>query len=263
MIRLIYTIFLGFSCLFLYAGTIDPKQPDSKYVEYGQKHECVVKLLGHMNDAKNTPYVASCVMISPYYALTAAHVVSGTITQHIIHNGIPHTCLITAIHSDFKANQIGYNDIAILRLNQPIKLDFYPELYSEKNEVQKICSISGFGHTGKLSTGYNRDKDDGKKRAGSNIVHSLDKHLLICSSTDQSTNMEFIICPGDSGGGLFIDRKLAGINSCVFADDGRTNSDYGDNSGHTRVSIFADWIKESVEKIEEMVKIIKRERLGD
>ena len=257
MIRLFFAIFLGFFCLALYAGTIDPKKSDSEYVEYGNKHVCVMKLLGQMGDDNNTPYTASCVMISPYYALTAAHVVHGTITQYVVHNGVPHTCLITAIHSDFRPNKMGYNDIAILRLHQPINLEFYPELSNNINEVNKICSISGFGHTGTLHTGYIRNKYDGKKRAGSNIIYSIEKHLLICSSTDQHTSLEFLICPGDSGGGLFIDQKLAGINSCVFANDGNTNSDYGDNSGHTRTSIFVDWIQESKNNIEKMIHIIQ------
>lgn len=257
MIRLCCIIFLGLYCLSVVAGTIDPKKTDQEYIEYGNQHTCVVKLLGHMNDEKNTPYVASCVIISPYYALTAAHVVQGTVTQYVIYKGIPHTCLIAAIHSDFNSKKMGYNDIAILRLNKSIDLDFYPELYTKNDEINKICSISGFGHTGTLSSGYNRQKDDGKKRAGSNIIHSLEKHLLICSTTDLPTSMEFLICPGDSGGGLFIDKKLAGINSCVFADDGKTDSNYGDNSGHTRISIFADWIKESIEKIEHMTQVIQ------
>lgn len=256
MIKTLLIVVILFSNT-LFAGTIDSKKTDAEYIEYGQKHECVVKLLGHMSDDKNTPYVASCVMINQYYALTAAHVVQGTVTQYVIYKGIPYTCLITAIHSDFDPQKIGYNDIAILRLNQPIKLDFYPDLYTNNDEVKKICSISGFGHTGTLTSGYNRQKDDGKKRAGSNIIHSLEKHLLICSTTDLPTSMEFLICPGDSGGGLFIDKKLAGINSCVFADDGKTDSNYGDNSGHTRISIFADWIKESIRNIENMVQIIQ------
>lgn len=256
MIRILILIWILF-CRILFAGTIDPKKTDDEYIEYGNKHECVVKLLGHMNDTKHTPYVASCVMINPYYALTAAHVVKDTITQYVVYKGIPYTSLVTAIHSDFDGKNMGYNDIAILRLNQPIQLDFYPELYSENNEIQKICSISGFGHTGNLSTGYDRQKDDGKKRAGSNIIHAIDRHLLICSSTDQQTSMEFLICPGDSGGGLFINKKLAGINSCVFANDGKTNSDYGDDSGHTRISLFKEWIENSIKNIDNIVRHIK------
>lgn len=240
-----------------YGGTIDPKKNDNEYIEYGKQHKCVLKLLGHMNDLKNTPYSASCVLINPYYALTAAHVVQDTLTQYVVNDGVVNVCLITAIHSDFNANKLGYNDIAILRLSKPIHLDFYPELFSQTDEVKKICSISGYGHTGTMSTGYNRSKDDGKKRAGSNIIHSIDKHLLICSSSDQPTSLEFIICPGDSGGGLFIDKKLAGINSCVFAEDGKTDSDYGDTSGHTRVSLFKEWIEDSVKNIENMVRTLQ------
>ena len=59
--------------------------------------------------------------------------------------------------------------------------------------------------------------------------------------------MEFIICPGDSGGGLFIDKKIAGINSCVIATDGKPNSTYTDEGGHTRISQHLDWIHSVLE----------------
>ena len=59
--------------------------------------------------------------------------------------------------------------------------------------------------------------------------------------------MEFLIASGDSGGGMFINGKLAGINSFVTAADGTTNSDYGDECCHTRISIFAKWIKDHID----------------
>lgn len=242
------------------AGTIDDNKSDEQYLEYGNKHKCVVKLIGHMSDEKHTPYSASGVMISPYYALTAAHVIYGTMTQYIIHDGKPHLCVVAATHSEFKPKDFGHYDIAILRINDPINLDFYPELYKEKDELKKICSIAGYGNTGKISTGYDLQKTDGKKRAGSNIITNIEKHMLICSSTDKVTELEFIICPGDSGGGLFINNKLAGINSCVFASDGKTDGDYGDTSGHTRISQFNDWIIDSQENIEKLFSIIKKEK---
>ena len=67
------------------------------------------------------------------------------------------------------------------------------------------------------------------------------------------TTLEFMICPGDSGGGLFIDNKLAGINSFIYAKDGNANANYNDSGCCTRISVYTDWIEDTkkiIEKIE-------------
>jgi secreted trypsin-like serine protease len=72
----------------------------------------------------------------------------------------------------------------------------------------------------------------------------MERSCLICSiSGGKKTELEFLIASGDSGGGLFLDGKLAGINSFVSAEDGKTNSSYGDESGHTRISLYREWIE--------------------
>lgn len=243
----------------IFAGTIDPQNADSKYLEYGAKHTCVLKIVGHMDGDANTPYSASCIVIDPYYVVTAAHVVFNAITHTVIYDSKPYPCAVVAIHSEFDPKTFGKNDIAIIRLHKPITLDFYPELYKNRDEKDKICSIAGFGFTGSMSTGYSIKNFDYKKRAGSNIVSSIDNNLLICSSIDRKTSLEFLIAPGDSGGGLFINNKLAGINSCVFGNDGESNSDYGDTSGHTRVSDYVDWI----EKCRLTLEHLSKPKLGD
>jgi len=76
--------------------------------------------------------------------------------------------------------------------------------------------------------------------------------LLVCSlKGGKKTALEFLIANGDSGGGLFIDKKLAGINSCVMADDKSLNSNYNDWSGHTRVSLHKPWIDKMIKILEE------------
>ena len=59
-------------------------------------------------------------------------------------------------------------------------------------------------------------------------------------------DLEYLIAPGDSGGGMFIDVAgedlLAGVHSFGASFDDLTDSDYGDVSGHTRVSAFTRWI---------------------
>jgi hypothetical protein len=89
---------------------------------------------------------------------------------------------------------------------------------------------------------------DGKKRGGSNIIDKIDRELLVCtpSRAYNKTELEFLIGSGDSGGGLFIDGKLAGINSCVMATDGKPNSTYSDESGHTRISKYINWIETTI-----------------
>ena len=64
--------------------------------------------------------------------------------------------------------------------------------------------------------------------------------------------IEGLIAPGDSGGPVFITdgttRYIAGVNSFVGANffDGKADSDYGDISGATRVSVFANWINDTI-----------------
>ena len=105
----------------------------------------------------------------------------------------------------------------------------------------------GYGITGNFNTGAK--VSDGKKRAGSNVIDYIEKHILVCSASkpgNRITELEFLISNGDSGGGLFIDQKLAGINSGIMCSDKKLDSSYGDESCHTRISIHRDWIIKTI-----------------
>lgn len=239
-------------CLFTnaFSGTIDPNVNDSKYIEYGKKHECVVELGGFLVD-ENKPYRASAIIIKPRIVLTAAHVVKEAKDCFITHNGDKYNILFAAILTEYKEENIGPYDLAICYLEKKVKLNFYPELYDNNDEVGKICSISGFGITGTFDRGMS--KFDGKKRAGSNIIDKIINGMLVCSvNTSPKTSLEFLICSGDSGGGLFIDKKLAGINSCIMTDDGKLDANYNEESLHTRISLHKKWIDSIVEKLEKI-----------
>lgn len=227
-------------------GTIDPSTPDSKHIAYGVDYYCVLPLIGFYNSEDLTPFRASCVVIDEHHFLTAAHVVENTSIQCVIFDNKPFICKKVVTHPQFKHGQHGFFDIAIGTLDKSIKLNAYPILYTDNNENGKVCGIAGYGSTGTFDTGYIRY--DGKKRGGSNIIKSIEKHLLIVTLDDKKTELEFLIAPGDSGGGLFIDQKLAGINSCVYALDGKTDSNYGDVGGHTRISLFTNWINNNIKK---------------
>lgn len=232
---------LSYAINIVSAGTIDPSVPDSKYVDYGSKFDCVGQLCGVYNNG--TFFCGSAVVIKENIVLTAAHVVKDYKACHIKIKDKNYDVVKVISYSDF-TNKLGDGgDIAICFVKEPIKLDFYPELYSESNELDKVCSIAGCGLTGTFITGAK--KSDSKKRAGSNVIDNIYDDLLICSvskNDKRKTALEFLIGSGDSGGGLFIGNKLAGINSCVLADDKKPDSGYSDESGHTRISKYRKWI---------------------
>lgn len=226
-----------------YAGTIDPYTPDSKYTDYAEDFHYVGKLCGTYKDG--TKFCASAVAIDDHHILTAAHVVKDSKSCIVVFKGKEFCLVNVVIHKDFE-NEFGVADIAIGYSKESFELNFYPPLYDDTDEVGKICSISGFGITGTFKTGA--IISDNKKRAGSNRIDSIDKDMLICSPSslrDKSrTSLEFLIASGDSGGGLFIGNKLAGINSCVMAIDRPPQSRYNEESGHTRIQKFIPWIEE-------------------
>jgi hypothetical protein len=265
--------FLGCAILYSlsYGGTIDPSTPDSKYVEYGSKFHSVVKICGSYEDGRL--FCASACLIDDYNFLTAAHVVHGAAVCYVTVEDIKFPIKRIIINKHFKdpamsplmdlleetnpeeeveQKEFGFGDLAIGYSEKPFGLKYYPPLYEKEDEAGKLCSISGYGLTGTFYTGIK--KSDNKKRAGSNKVDITSGDKIICSPSkkyDSSyTSLEFMIGSGDSGGGLFIDGKLAGINSCVMAIGRSPSSKYGEESGHTRISKFIGWINEHKKKVD-------------
>jgi hypothetical protein len=251
MNKLINSLLVGFLIGLIpniYAGTIDPNTPDEKYIEYGKKFDCVLEIMGSY-DSEEGLFSASAVAIDSRWVLTAAHVVKDSKFAFLHNEKKKQIIVIDEIicHEDFEKRQFGFADIALCHTTSDIDLEFYPQLYEESNEVDKICAIAGYGKTGTFITGI--QGGDKKRRGGSNKIDKIENDLLICSpSISNRTELEFLIGSGDSGGGLFIDGKLAGINSCVTTLDKKPDSTYNDDSGHTRISNFLDWIRQKTQK---------------
>jgi len=249
MFKKILFIILFINLSSSFAGTIDPNVPDSKYVNYAKDFHYVGKICGKYED--DTKFCASAVAIDDHHILTAAHVVQNSKSCSVYFNGEKYSLSIVIIHKDFNEKQYGTADIAIGYCEESFNLKFYPSLYNKnEEEVGKVCCIAGYGLTGNFNTGAHWWDD--KKRAGSNVIDSLDSDLLICSPSKPQdktrTSLEFFIASGDSGGGLFINNQLAGINSCITAIDRSPKSKYNEQSGHTRVKKFISWIEENKTK---------------
>lgn len=241
----IILIGLLFDVNYLYCGTIDPQKKDSQYIEYGEKFIHTGKIYG--TDIKGLEYYGSCIAFDSQLILTAAHILHDAKTANVLLNNKHIKVDKWIIHHNFKYEILGYNDIAICLLDSPIDLQWYPKLYNDKNELGKLCSLSGYGVAGTFITGPSIV--DNHKRAGSNMISAIEDGVLICDpSTDHTkTSMEFFICPGDSGGGLFIGNEIAGIHSYTIKFK-PSNRQY---SGHTRISNHIEWInisKKSLEK---------------
>lgn len=237
-------------CSYINAGTIDPNIDDNKYISYAKNFECVLQIQGYDSDQRLN--IGSCVLINSEWIITAAHVVS-PLEKCQVKNG-NNIIYIEKIFipKTFKMNKFGIGDITLGKLSQKIHIkNEYPQLYKEENELNKICSIVGFGVTGNFITGPKIS--DSIKRAGTNKIEEIREELLVCSPSRDinKTKLEFLISHGDSGGGLFIDNKLAGINSCVMASDGNPNSSYTDEGCHTRISQYIDWIREIIDNYEQ------------
>lgn len=228
------------------AGTIDPKADDTKHLNYGSQHKCVLLLEGSGVPPAKEKYRASAVIIKPRWILTAAHVVNETSEIYVLYNNTKIKILDTITMPGFDLKYFGKNDLAICYLDKEIELDYYPELYNTDDEQGKICSLAGYGMTGTFSSGS--IKNDGLKRAGSNIVDLIDDDLLVCSLlSPPKTELEFLISHGDSGGGLFISNKLAGIHSGIWTKNKtQPRATYSNYSGHTRISKFKIWIEQTI-----------------
>lgn len=239
------------------AGTIDPNTPDSKYVEFGKQFPNVVQLsakvkcLNPQCEFKSHAQKGSAVVIAPHWLLTAAHVVQdGTHHTAILADQTTYDLPHVVWHKDFDNSTFGVNDIALCYSPKEIVMEFYPELYDQDDELGKAITLAGWGFSGTFNTGAS--VTDGKRRAGQNVIAGSHRTVLTCVPRRQGRfPLEFMIAPGDSGGGMFIGNKLAGINSFLMAGDSKPDGTYGDESAFTRVSLYVQWVKDQIAAYEQ------------
>lgn len=237
-----YLVIFYLFCSIGFSGTIDPETKDEQYISYGKNFVHIGQLAGYDNN--HVFWTGSGIAIDHHIILTAAHLVHDTKTCNIKINNKTIKLNSWIIHDNFDFKKLGINDIAIGLLSESVELSNYPTLYTKRDELNKDCSIAGFGSTGSFITGP--VVFDDKLRAGSNVIDNHDRGCLVCSpsAAHKKTKLEFLIAPGDSGGGLFIDNQLAGINSAVYRTkiNGKLQNEYFSESLHTRISDHIDWI---------------------
>lgn len=250
------------------AGVIRDDRSDQDYLDLGASS--AYQSVGYVQgNTASYGFSASGVLIGSSggssWILTAGHVTQDATDLTIKLGGTTYQAADWFSHSKWNGDLARGYDIGMMRIATSIT-DITPALLHEgTDEIGKMAVMAGYGTTGTGSTGWT--SFDGRKRAGQNMVDIFlntggkpGKSRVLLADFDNPRDpndsswgspdpldLEYMIAPGDSGGGLFIGGLLAGITSFGWGRlDGDPNSDYGDAGGFTRVSMFVDWIMEAM-----------------
>ncbi|WP_226646283.1 S1 family peptidase [Microbulbifer variabilis] len=220
------------------------------------------------------------VLITPKWIVTAAHaitwqhcieevVINGTpreIEKLVIHPGykkIPQRmtdeALETGDASKIEAFLITSDDIALIKLSQPVADANPVGIYRENDEQGKIVKLIGKGATGTADLGHDpKGPNRTELRRAFNIISSTQSRWL-GYEFDQAPDalpLEGMSTNGDSGGPVLIEIDdqwlLAGLTSWKHAEDVDIRTfrpgTYGQTSYSIRLSHYADWIDKMISK---------------
>lgn len=212
------------------------------------------------------------VLIAPQWVITAAHAISWqSEIKQITVGGIPRAVERIEIHSGYKAppQQLqeqalaswdwtlfrvllaSSDDIALLKLAQPIT-DIAPVvIYNSNNEFGQTVKVIGKGATGNGVDGYEFSSSHRTElRRAYNKVSSADGRWFcyVFDNPADALPLEGGSGSGDSGGPVLIEAEqewlLAGLTSWSdLQSTNRTPGRYGQVSCNVRLSHYQQWIE--------------------
>lgn len=253
--------------------------PDSSYLERAKAPE-----FGCVGRIENSGVrKGSCVLISPRWAITDAHVVQGLkatdVTGHFGSSVM--SVRSTVIHPDYQSEKHKNEatglarkgiDLALVEFDTDIAGVTPAVILVRPVKIGETITSVGFGTLGKGDVMAPVQEDDTPKRAGTNVVDAIGGDYegkipdwLYVTDFDgvgaesknrcgdaKPTALECLGTGGDSGGGAFIQAggkwQLVALFSTTryFDVESRTAIAYGDISMYTRLDRFRDWIMVTV-----------------
>lgn len=240
------------------AGTIEDGIDDARYLTYGSTFGAFTcQIIGVESTGK--PAHATCVLLGPHWAVTAAHVVHDMQTAAVIAADRRHRVDRVFVHQEW-TGEYARHDIALVHVAEPFVLTRYPPLSDGSERLGDVATAAGYGMTGRLSTGL-QERPPGL-RAGTQRLFGTEASVWVCKIERGGTPLPLCIAPGDSGGGLWAraadgSTRLVGINSCVTRyGGGRPRHVAGEESCHTRVSLYLDWIASIAGSLDEQCNLV-------
>jgi len=206
------------------------------------------------------------VLVRPRWVLTAAHVADavnpfsarvGFGGTHRDDPGIEARVDLVRKHPEWAQTEDGIeNDIALLRLAEPVPgIEpvplFQDEVEAGREVVLVGCGLTGDGHSG-------ASERDGAWRAATNRIWKVEPDRLLFrfeKPGEGATDLEGFWAPGDSGCPAYVETeqgwRLVAVSSYGFdPTEDRTPANYGERDASFLASHYADWIEETIREVE-------------
>ena len=259
-----------------WAGTMRDDVDENWYLRLARFYPSVGLIEIETGQGPDPYHYGSGTLVAPDWFLTAAHVVDGAVGlptvyfettrgKKVSYQAAEDPILFPGWTGDLAAG----NDLALIHLESNVKGIRPAPRYRGDREQGRNMTFVGYGLHGTGLTGFVDPSEwDGKRRAGWNTIDFITAgteptvDTLLCDfdnpndpddslfGSSDPLRLEFLPSPGDSGGGAFLGRRLAGVISFGAGTEPSPgpgpappfDGDYGDMVGSVRVSEYNWWI---------------------